>query len=217
MALSGGSTPRELYQMLAQESAREIPWERLEVFFGDERAVPPEHPESNYRLALETLLARVPIGPDRVHRMRAEDADLSRAALEYERRIRERVPPGPGGLPSFDLVWLGVGTDGHTASLFPGSAALREEHRLVAEAVEPTRGGRRLTFTLPLINAARRVQFLVVGAQKADIVKEILGRSGPSGEELPAARVSPVAGEVEWLLDRAAAAGIQDPGLIAKP
>lgn len=202
--------------MLAAEFAEAIPWDRLEVFFGDERAVPPEHPDSNYRLAFESLLSRVPLDPERVHRIQAEDSDPVRAAAEYERRILERVPRGPSGLPSFDLIWLGVGTDGHTASLFPGSPALFEERRLVAEAVAPATGARRITFTLRLINAARKVQFLVVGPEKAEIVKRILGRSGLGAEDLPAARVWPVAGELEWLLDRAAAAGIQDPGLIAK-
>ncbi|MGQ9591452.1 MAG: 6-phosphogluconolactonase [Planctomycetota bacterium] len=215
VALSGGSTPERLYRMLAEERESEVPWDRLEVFFGDERAVPPEHVESNYRLAFDNLLSRVPVRAERVHRIRAEERDLSRAAREYEEIVRSRVPAGPDGLPSFDLVWLGIGSDGHTASLFPGSPALREERRLVAETIDPRTGAPRVTFTLPLLNAARRVQFLVVGESKSEIAKTILGPGRAGGEEPPAARVSPAAGDLEWLLDRAAASGIQDPGLIA--
>lgn len=215
VALSGGSTPERLYRLLAEERRSRVHWDRLEVFFGDERAVPPEHVESNYRLAFENLLSRVPVRPERVHRIRAEERDLSRAALEYEEIVRGRVPAGPDGLPSFDLVWLGVGSDGHTASLFPGSPALREERRLVVETIDPRTGAPRITLTLPLFNAARTVQFLVVGESKAEIARTILGPARAEGEEPPAARVAPASGDLEWLLDRAAASGIQDPGLIA--
>lgn len=236
VALSGGSTPARLYERIAEAHRDAIAWDRIDVFFGDERAVAPEHPESNYRLAADRLLSRVPIPPARIHRMPADDADPDAAARRHEEEIRRAVPTGEDGVPVFDLIWLGLGTDGHTASLFPGAPALEEETRLVVpaegpmpfgpmpkgplpEGAQPPRGRRavrRMTFTLPLLAAAARIQFLVVGAEKADAVRRVLEPREGEGPPLPAARVSAARGEVEWLLDRAAAAGIQDPGLIAR-
>ena len=215
VALAGGSTPALLYRKLAH--FREIPWKRIEIFFGDERARPPDHEESNYRLALENLLSRVSVPREQVHRMEGEGDDLEAAARLYEEKIRELVPPGGDGRPAFDLIWLGVGEDGHTASLFPGTKALEETERLVAPNEVPALSTRRLTFTLPLLNAARRVQFLAVGAKKAPVLRRIVGHGSDEAADaaLPAARVDPPCGVLEWVLDREAAMQIQDPGLIA--
>ncbi len=217
VALSGGATPALLYRRLAEDYLHEIPWGRLEVFFGDERAVSPHHADSNYGLALRELLSRVPIPMEQVHRMPAGESDLELAAQCYEEEVQRLVPPGPLGDPAFDLVWLGVGEDGHTASLFPGTATLSSTESLVVANDVPRLGTRRMTFTFTLINAARRVQFLVLGREKAAIVERVLGppRDGAPSELLPAGRVRPPHGTLEWLLDREAAAGIVDPGLIA--
>jgi 6-phosphogluconolactonase len=216
IALSGGSTPVLLYRLLASRGNR-IPWERLEVFFGDERGVPPDHPDSNYRTAREELISRVPLPAPQVHPMPASEPDLKAAALSYEEEIRRIVPEGPAGEPVFDLVWLGMGDDGHTASLFPGSPALDDTEDLVA--ANPVKGlpAPRMTFTLPLINNARKVQFLVTGSKKAPAVRQVLGppEEGSPIVPLPAARVQPLYGELEWILDREAARLLQDPGLIA--
>lgn len=217
VALSGGSTPEGLYRLLAARYADRVPWDRLEVFFGDERCVSPDARDSNYRMARESLLDRVPIPIDRVHRLRGDADDLDEAARDYERTIRERVPPGPGGLPALDLIWLGLGADGHTASLFPGTPALSEEARLVVRNPVASLGTSRMTFTPPLIRAARAVQFLVTGEAKADIVASIVGpeATAEAAEAYPAGRVALQSDNVEWLLDRAAARRIQDPGWIA--
>ncbi len=201
VALAGGSTPRALYALLADPRApyREaLPWARTHVFFGDERTVPPDHPESNYGTAREALLARVPIPPENVHRIRGEEDPVA-AARSYEDDLRAFF----GRPPRFDLVLLGLGADGHTASLFPGSPAL-EEPRLVAAPFVPALGARRITLTLPALDAASRVVFLVSGATKAPAVALILS-GGPGSEALPAARVRPLDGTVLWLVDRAAA------------
>ena len=216
LALCGGKTPASLYARLARRFVGQVPWDRLEVFFGDERNVAPDDPESNYRLASQSLLAQVPLPSEQVHRFRGESQDLEREARRYEAEIRARVTAGPCGIPAFDLIWLGLGADGHTASLFPKTAALEEERRLVVANEVPAIGARRLTFTFPLLNAARKVQFLVVGAEKALMVRWILGPAArhPS-RDLPALRVRPLQGELEWVLDRDAAAGMEESDLIA--
>ena len=202
IALSGGSTPRRLYETLAKPPhATAVPWARAEVFFGDERAVPPTDPESNFGMVERALLAEIPIV---THRMRAEGGE----AQAYEAKIRERVRSGPDGIPSFDLVLLGIGADGHTASLFPGTSALAEEQRLVVMNDVPHLGTRRMTFTYPLINAAKRVWILVAGAEKSGVVARIeAGANDPgAAAELPILGVRP-RGEIVWWLDRAAAGG----------
>jgi 6-phosphogluconolactonase len=215
LALSGGSTPALLYGYLAEELLREVPWSRLEVFFGDERAVPPDHAESNFGLAWRTLLSHAPIPPEQVHRMAGEAADLALAAEAYEDDVVRAVSAGPLGEPAFDLIWLGLGEDGHTASLFPGTGALSRADALVVANDVPQLATRRLTFTLPLINAAKRVQFLILGSRKAEIVKAVLeaARRAPVATGYPAARVRPPYGRVEWLLDRDAAAGMEATAL----
>jgi 6-phosphogluconolactonase len=204
IALAGGATPRETYARLAAPpwSAR-VAWDRTWVFFGDERAAPPDHPESNYRIAHDALLAHVPVPPDQVIRMRGEAEDTDAAAAEYAQRLAAVFATRRGALPRLDLVLLGLGVDGHTASLFPGSPVLKEVFRPVA-AVHAAAAAipQRLTLTFPVLNAAARVVFLVTGAEKAKVVKAVLADQAP----LPAALVRPDDGELVWLLDRAAAA-----------
>jgi 6-phosphogluconolactonase len=203
LALSGGATPRATYAQLAESPAREqIAWERTWIFFGDERCVPPDHPESNYRMAAETLLSKVPVPSHQVFRMRGE-ADPEEAAGEYIRVLAETFGTRRGELPRFDLILLGFGVDGHTASLFPGSPALKEIFRPVA-AVHAAAAAlpERLTVTFPVLNAAGCVAFLGSGAEKAKVVKAMLGE----GAALPASMVQPTDGALIWLLDRDAAA-----------
>jgi 6-phosphogluconolactonase len=198
VALSGGSTPERLYRTLASPPYLEqMPWPRLALFFGDERAVPPDHAESNFAMARRALLDRVPV---EAHRMEAERG----AAADYERLLRERVPAGEGGLPSFDVVLLGLGTDGHTASLFPGTSALDERERLVVMNDVPQLGTSRMTLTYPLLAAAQRAWFLIAGADKRAVLADVLA-AGPGGDRRwPASSVRPTLERVFWL-DRAAA------------
>lgn len=202
VALSGGSTPQRFHARLATDPAySSLPWAETHIYFGDERCVPPDHAESNFRMAHETLLSSVPIPEGQIHRMEGEDAEPRRAAERYEARIRAALPHGQ--LPRLDLAWLGLGTDGHTASLFPGTEALDETVRLVIAPWANAVDAYRLTFTLPLLNAARAVVFVVEGEGKAGVVRRVL--KPRNGEPvLPAARVRPTAGTLTWLLDTAA-------------
>ena len=200
-ALPGGTTPRGLYRLLAEEPYRsEVPWQQVHLFWGDERCVPPGDPGSNYHMAEEILLRRVPVPPENIHRIRGELAP-DEAARAYARDLEDFFC---GPHTRFDLMLLGLGSDGHTASLFPGSAALQEETRLVAaaEAHYEDRPASRITLTLPAINTSRHVLFLVAGSSKAEILRQVL--STPGGP-LPAQQVQPRAGELTWLVDEAAA------------
>ncbi len=207
LALSGGSTPRALYALLADPRrpfAGRMPWGRTQVFFGDERHVPPDHPDSNFRMVRQVLLAHVPIPAENVHRVRGELSDAAAAAAAYERELRAAL----GESPAIDLILLGLGEDGHTASLFPGSPALDERKRWVVAPWVERLGARRITFTLPVLEAARQVLFLVTGAAKSAALRRALGE--PTGAEpIPAARVRPRRGRVLWLVDRAAAASLE--------
>ena len=205
IALSGGSTPKRLYSLLAQEAALadRICWQRIHFFWGDERHVPPGHPDSNYLMAYNTLLSQAPIPSTHIHRFRSEDADAEKAAADYELQIQRFFKIRAGELPRFDFVLLGMGADGHTASLFPGTPALKETRRLVlANWVEKFRTF-RLTLTTPVLNSAACILFLVAGTDKADAVKEVLeGNFQPS--RYPAQLIQPSGGELIWLLDRSA-------------
>jgi len=205
LALAGGRTPETLYRLLAESPYQEaVAWPLIEVFWGDERCVWPDHPESNYRMAREALLSKVPIPAANVHRMRGEFPDPAAAAREYEAVLRRVIETGGNGPPRFDLCLLGLGPDGHTASLFPGSGVVRETRRFTAAAWVEGLEAWRLTLTPPVLNAARHVLFLVTGADKAEAVREVLeGSEDP--DRLPAQIVKPPNGKVEWLLDRAAA------------
>jgi 6-phosphogluconolactonase len=204
VALAGGITPRATYERLAQPPLRDrMAWEHTWVFFGDERGVGPDHPESNYRMANQSLLSKVPIPAQQVARIRGEADDPEAAATEYARHLGEVFESKRGELPRFDLVLLGMGVDGHTGSLFPGSPVLKEVFRPVA-AVHAAAASipQRFTFTFPVINAAALVMFLVAGAEKAKVLKAVLGEPTTS---LPAAMVRPTNGRLVWLLDRPAA------------
>lgn len=214
IALSGGSTPQTLHALLADEKGpfrARMRWESTHVFFGDERNVPPDHPDSNYGMARAALLARVPIPAGNVHRIRAE-IGAAAAALEYEAELR-RLPgagsPGAEGEPPrLDLVLLGLGADGHTASLFPGNGALLETARLVVAPWVEHLQAHRITLTLPAFGAARAIAFLVSGAAKAERVADVLEGAGAS---LPAGRVRPTHGDLLWLLDAPAASRLRGP------
>jgi len=200
VALSGGSTPLAVCPLLVvPPRVRQLDWSRVEFLFGDERAVPPDHPDSNYRLAREALLDFLPrLRMEQVHRMHAEEPDLDTAARRYEDVLRARVAGRPGRAPAIDLIWLGMGADGHTASLFPGSAGLGERRRWVVGNWAPSIEAWRMTLTYPVLNAGREVMFVVTGAEKAAAVRAI--RSGQS--DLPAGRVR--ARRTRWILDAAA-------------
>lgn len=213
VALAGGSTPKGLYALLAEDASLRdaVPWEQTHVFWGDERAVPPDHADSNYGMAAAALLSKAPIPPQNVHRIRGEEADLHEAAWVYEQELRSFFALPDGAFPRFDLVLLGLGGDAHTASLFPGSAALEERNRLaVANRVDKL-GATRITLTVPVFNNARRVVFLVSGADKASAVKAAI--EGPAApHEVPAQRIQLRAGEIVWLLDQDAARMLQHAG-----
>ncbi len=205
LALCGGTTPGELYRHLAGPPlAEKVAWDRVQVFFGDERDVPQDHVENNYRLATKTLLDHVPIPLAHVHPMPADCRDLSAAAEQYENLIRRLVPAGAGDAPAFDVILLGMGGDGHVGSLFPDTPALRERHRLVAAQFVPVIGRNRMTFTFPLINAAANVLFFVTGPDKADTVAAVLAGDSVAAARYPAAAVQP-AGELVFFLDADAA------------
>lgn len=203
--LTGGDTPRRLYEMLAQPPYREaIPWRQVHVYFSDERCVPPDDAQSNYRLAAQTLLTRVPIPETQIHRMRAELPDPHAAAALYA-QVLARLPRGAQGMPRLDTVLLGVGADGHIASLFPGTPALEEREAVVVAVYVEKLGAWRLSLTLPAIASGRRILALAAGAAKARAVRQALERApGIPAAQLPA--------HTEWYLDQAAAELLREAG-----
>jgi 6-phosphogluconolactonase len=210
IALSGGSTPRALYSLLASNAySSRINWNNVQFFWSDERCLPPDDPESNYYLARTTLFDHAPIPASNIHRVKSE-LPPPEAAAEYERQLRNYF--SEDNWPRFDLVLLGMGDDGHTASLFPHTAALSEEKRwVVGNQVQTAKPPWRITFTRPLINAAHNVAFLVAGAGKADRLKQVL--QGPlDPESLPSQSIKPSQGELYWFLDEAAASQLTLPG-----
>jgi len=205
VALSGGSTPRGLYSLIAKDHAN-FAWNKTSLFFGDERHVPPDHPDSNYRMVNEALLSKVPIPAGNVYRVLAENPNAAAAAADYEEKVRGFFKLQPGKFPRFDLVLLGLGPDGHTASLFPDSDGLKEQSRLViANWVEKFRT-HRITFTFPVLNHATDVMFLAAGADKADMLKQVL--ESTNTPPFPAQQINPK-GRLVWMLDRAAAAKLK--------
>jgi 6-phosphogluconolactonase len=207
VALAGGSTPRRLYSLLAYEKEpfrQQLPWGQMHFFWGDERCVSPDHADSNYRMANAAMLSRVPVPAENVHRIQAENRDVVWAAEAYSEELRKVLDGKDAGMPRLDLVLLGMGPDGHTASLFPGSAALQEQRRwVVANWVEKFKSN-RVTITAPLLNHAALVIFLVQGAEKAQVLREVL--HGDYQPDLyPSQLIRPVDGECLWLVDRAAA------------
>ena len=205
VALAGGTTPNALYDLLATHYRNSTPWHAINIFWGDERHVPPTHRDSNFRAAFDGMLSKVPVLETHIHRIRSELSDPAAAAAEYERTLRREFALGEAGLPVFDLVLLGMGLDGHTASLFPGSDALRQTGRLVLAPWVEKLQSYRITLSLPVLNHASLVVFLVSGAGKADVLRATL--EGPDRPDpLPARAVHPSGGQVRWLVDRAAAA-----------
>src|SRR5262245_24459564 len=205
VALAGGDTPRKTYGMLTSEHfSYQIVWPAVQIYFSDERCVAPDDPRSNYRMATETILSKVGVPPANIHRMRGEE-DPGVAAARYETELRDHLGPAP----ALDLVLLGMGTDGHVASLFPGSAALTVNDRLTTVAQGPD-GLSRLTLTLPVINAARAVAILVSGESKAAMLRDVLGAGRPDNG-LPAQQVRPHSGQLIWILDGAAASLLDSP------
>lgn len=212
VALSGGSTPRALYSLLASDQFRErVPWSKMHLFWGDERCVPPDHHDSNYRMTRESLLDKVPISDENIHRMLAEREDHNQAAAEYEQTLKAFFGLEAGKLPRFDLIWLGMGEDGHTASLFPGTVALDVTDRLaVANYVEKFKA-HRLTLTAPVINHAANVVFLISGESKASVLREVLeGERQP--HRWPSQLIQPLEGKLLFIVDRPATSELTLPG-----
>ena len=211
IALSGGSTPKSLYNLLATNARTVLPWDKMFFFWGDERHVAPTDAESNYRMTDEAMLSKVPVPPGNVFRIPAENPDADAVATEYEKTLRKFFKLEPGAFPHFDLILLGLGPDGHTASLFPGTAALKEKSRLVVANWVEKLNTHRLSLTFPVLNAARCVAFLVSGTDKASVLKTVLEEDAP-GEQYPAKLVRPSDGNLVWLLDRAAASNLSNKG-----
>jgi 6-phosphogluconolactonase len=209
VALSGGSTPKALYTMLAGDPAlrAQIPWDKLHIFFGDERHVAPGHPDSNFRMASETMISKSPLKPEQVTRIKGEYPDSEQAAMEYEQAIRSYFKLTAGQFPSFDLVLLGMGSEGHTASLFPGTKALHETSRIAVRNWVGKLLTDRITLTAPAINNSARVIFMVSGADKAPALTAVLERAYEP-EQLPAQLIQPVNGTLLWLVDTAAGGGL---------
>ena len=202
LALSGGATPESFYRLLSRGVWKErFPWHDTVFFWSDERAVGPADKESNYRVAMDAMLSGAPVSPVHVIRMRGEEPDLERSALEYESEV---VAVLGGRKLRFDLVLLGMGEDGHTASLFPGTPAVSEEDKLVVANPLGKKGESRLTFTFPLINRARAVYLLVTGKRKAQIVKQVFSGRG----NFPVEKVRPGDGQLTWWMDREAASAL---------
>lgn len=204
VALSGGSTPKRLFKLLAAEPYRDrVPWDGVHLFWGDERTVPPDHPESNFGAADEALLSKLCLPEENIHRIRAELRDPEEAAADYEAELRRHFGLAEAELPRFDLAYLGMGADGHTASLFPGTEALEERrHLAVAQWVEKL-GAHRITLTCPVFNNAACILLLVTGGEKAETLREVLeGATDPP--RYPVQLIRPESGEVLWYVDKAA-------------
>ena len=202
IALAGGTTPRVTYELLARTVAdTEIPWNEIDIFIGDERDVPHDDVESNFGMIQRVLLDNVPVDWKKIHPMQADQADLDKAADEYEQTIRECLDCDENEIPVFDIVLLGLGGDGHTASLFPDTLAIEEADRLVTPNFVPVLGRNRMTLTLPLINSARNIMFVVTGEDKAHMVGRVFSKHDP---DMPASRVSPKSGVLHLILDESA-------------
>jgi 6-phosphogluconolactonase len=202
MVLSGGSTPKGIYQCMASPSFRnKFRWEKMHIFFGDERWVPPEDPRSNYRMVTEALLSKVKVPGENIHPIQTRDCNLQTSALLYERSISDFFQLKRVEFPVFDLVLLGVGQDGHTASLFPGNPSLLEKDRLAISTSQTGIPEKRVTLTIPVINHAREIFFLVSGQDKADIVAKIMENKNA----FPANEIKPSKGNICWFLDKASA------------
>jgi 6-phosphogluconolactonase len=208
VALSGGSTPKGLYSLLASDGKPgfrlQVPWNKIHFFWGDERHVPPDHPDSNYRMAYEAMLSKVTVPPENVHRIKSENPDAGKAAEDYERELHEFFRLEAGHLPRFDMVLLGMGADGHTASLFPGTKVIHEKKRLVIAPWVEKLNTYRITLTPPVLNNAARVIFLISGEEKAETLRTVL-QGSYQPERFPAQIIRPANGKLLWLIDQSAA------------
>jgi 6-phosphogluconolactonase len=204
VVLSGGSTPQQLYRVLADAYREHIRWDLTHLFWSDERCVPADHEQSNFRQANDTLISRISIPAGNIHRVKGELAP-EEAAITYEHDLRTHF--GAEEIPAFDLILLGLGSDGHAASLFPAAKTLSETKRLAVPAFSASSGNWRVTLTLPVLNSSPLVVFLITGKTKAEIVTEILAKG--KGDRYPAGAISPQHGRIVWLLDKDAAAGLQ--------
>ena len=205
VALAGGSTPKALYSLLATDPAlrSQVPWDKTHLFFGDERHVGPEHPDSNYRMATEAMISKVPLKPQQVTRIKGEYPDTEQAALEYEKSLRDNFKLKAGEYPRFDLLLAGMGNEGHTLSLFPGTKALHTNGRVAVRNWVGKLYTERITLTAPAASNAARILFMVTGADKALALKAVL--EGPyEPEQLPAQFLQPKNGKLLWLVDTAA-------------
>jgi 6-phosphogluconolactonase len=212
IAVSGGNTPKPAYRLLGEKPwCDRIDWDRVDVFWGDDRHVPPNHPDSNFGMVMDTLLSNLPIPLDNVYRMRTEKPDANRVAEEYAWTLRSEFDLEDGEWPRFDLVLMGIGADGHTASLFPGSEAVRERSRLVVAPWVSSLGTFRITLTAPVFNNAALALFLVSGEEKAEALRAVLeGDFQP--DRFPAQVIRPEEGKLLWLVDRAAAQRLREVG-----
>ena len=200
IALSGGNTPRSIYSILSENKTPLIPWEKIKFFWGDERCVPPYHADSNYLMAKEALFDKIDLINDQVFRIKGEiDPDLEKE------RYKQTVISNTNGI--FDLMFLGLGTDGHTASIFPNQMHLIKSKEICAKAVHPNSGQVRITLTGDILNASKKILFLVTGSEKSQVVYDILNQKG-DWEKYPASYVKPVNGQIIWILDRKAASRI---------
>lgn len=209
VVLSGGSTPKGMLSLLAtDEYKKQVPWDKCHFFWGDERSVPPTHADSNFKMATDSLLSHVPVIASQIYRMEAEKADITQAAQEYQNKIATFFSvPNSSSPPQFDLLYLGMGPDGHTASLFPGTTALSEKSKWVVPNFVPKFNTNRMTFTYPMINQAKNVIFLVAGKDKVASLKEVL-EGTPNLETYPSQGINPSHGSLLWLLDVDASSGL---------
>jgi 6-phosphogluconolactonase len=215
VSLAGGSTPKALYSLLVNDPTlrSQVPWDKTHLFFGDERHVPPDHPDSNFRMATEAMISKLPLKPEQLTRIKGEYPDAEQAALEYEKTLREYFKLKDGEYPRFDLLLAGMGNEGHTLSLFPGTRGLHADGRIVVSNWVGKLYTERITLTAPAASNAAEIIFMVTGADKALALKSVLeGRYEP--EQLPAQLLQPRKGELLWLVDAAAgsmlATGIRD-------
>ena len=211
VALSGGSTPKNMFAILADDAAlrSRMPWGRVHFFWGDERHVAPDHTDSNYRMTNDAMLSKVPVPPENIHRIRAENPDAGKAAENYEQELREFFKLETKQLPPFDCVFLGMGPDGHTASLFPGTKALHERKRLVVSNWVANFQSFRITMTAPVLNNADLVIFLVSGAEKAEPLRVVLEEAKQT-DRFPSQLIEPTHGRLLWLVDQAAASQLRE-------
>jgi 6-phosphogluconolactonase len=207
VALAGGSTPKTLYGLLVNDPAlrSQVPWDKLHLFFGDERSVGPDHPDSNFRMATEAMISKAPLKPEQVTRIKGENPDIEQAAKEYEEALHSYFKLSDGQYPRFDLLLAGMGNEGHTLSLFPGTKALHAGNRIVSSNWVGKLFTQRITLTAQGANNAKRIIFMVTGADKAPALKAVL--EGPyEPEQLPAQLLQPANGKLLWLVDTAAGA-----------